>query len=225
MTATVLLRCAGPMQSWGTRSRFGNRDTEREPSKSGVLGLVAASLGRARDAALEDLAALRMCVRIDRAGQVMTDYQTALQVAKADGGTPDTVLSYRQYLADASFLVALEGDSTLCAAIHQALRKPRWPLFLGRKSHVPGQPIFVQDGFQESDAVAALRAVEWPDRGGIPVRQLHIVVECTSAEDGDTRLDVPISFVHHAREYSSRKVRRLILQPAESVVPKSKEGL
>ena len=32
---SVLLRLEGPLQSWGTRSRFNHRDTEREPSKSG----------------------------------------------------------------------------------------------------------------------------------------------------------------------------------------------
>jgi CRISPR system Cascade subunit CasD len=38
--AVLLLRLAGPMQAWGTQSRFVNRDTELEPSKSGVIGLL-----------------------------------------------------------------------------------------------------------------------------------------------------------------------------------------
>ena len=48
MTATLLLRLQGPMQSWGTTSRFDERDTQLEPSKSGVLGLVCAAIGRDR---------------------------------------------------------------------------------------------------------------------------------------------------------------------------------
>ena len=42
--ATLLMRLAGPMQSWGTTSRFDQRDTGKEPSKSGVVGLLAAVL-------------------------------------------------------------------------------------------------------------------------------------------------------------------------------------
>jgi CRISPR system Cascade subunit CasD len=46
---TLLLRLVGPMQSWGTTSRFDQRDTGKEPSKSGVIGLVAAALGIDRE--------------------------------------------------------------------------------------------------------------------------------------------------------------------------------
>ena len=58
--ATLLLRLQGPMQSWGTTSRFDERDTQLEPSKSGVLGLLCAALGRNRSEPVQDLAALRM---------------------------------------------------------------------------------------------------------------------------------------------------------------------
>lgn len=43
--STLLMRLAGPLQSWGTTSRFDQRDTGKEPSKSGVIGLMAAALG------------------------------------------------------------------------------------------------------------------------------------------------------------------------------------
>jgi len=74
---TLLLRLAGPMQSWGTQSRFDHRDTGLEPSKSGVVGLLCAALGRPRAADGSDLAALRMGVRVDREGVLKVDYQTA----------------------------------------------------------------------------------------------------------------------------------------------------
>src|SRR4051794_39949025 len=101
---TLLLRLSGPMQSWGTRSRFDDRDTERLPSKSGVIGLLCAAQGRPRLAQIEDLAALRMGVRADRAGILATDYHTAQNVARASSGTKDTEPSRRHYLADAVFL-------------------------------------------------------------------------------------------------------------------------
>lgn len=74
--ATLLLRLAGPMQAWGTTSRFDERDSGLEPSKSGVLGLVCAALGRDRSEPLDDLATLKMSVRVDREGLLMRDYQT-----------------------------------------------------------------------------------------------------------------------------------------------------
>ncbi|NLO07691.1 MAG: type I-E CRISPR-associated protein Cas5/CasD, partial [candidate division WS1 bacterium] len=64
----LLMRLEGPMQSWGTQSRFTVRDTGREPSKSAVIGLLCAALGvdRDEDDRLADLATMRMAVRIDR---------------------------------------------------------------------------------------------------------------------------------------------------------------
>ena len=65
---TLLLRLVGPMQSWGTTSRFDERDTGKEPSKSGVIGLLAAALGIDREnwVDLAPLTRLRMGVRHDR---------------------------------------------------------------------------------------------------------------------------------------------------------------
>lgn len=138
------MRFAGQMQSWGTRSRFDNRDTEVAPSKSGVLGLVAAALGRERTESVTDLAALRLGVRIDREGILLNDYHTAQDVIKADGsGRQATALSVRHYLADAVFLVGLEGeDRRTLETINKALENPRWPLALGRRSFPPSAPVY-----------------------------------------------------------------------------------
>jgi len=149
------------MQSWGSHSRFDVRDTEREPTKSGVLGLVAAALGRDRSEPVVDLAMLRLGVRVDREGVVRYDFQTAKDVIRASvprdkwlrarhkgktTGTQDTVTSRRYYLADAAFLVGLEGGRELLGAIEEALKQPRWTLFLGRKGYLPGEPVYFPDG-------------------------------------------------------------------------------
>ena len=42
--ATLLLRLAAPLQAWGADSKFETRKTNREPTKSGVIGLLAAAL-------------------------------------------------------------------------------------------------------------------------------------------------------------------------------------
>ena len=173
---TLLLKLVGPMQSWGSRSRFDLRDTEQFPTKSGVLGLVAAALGRDRAEPIDDLAALRLGVRGDREGVVRYDFQTAKNVIRADVskdrwerarakgktvGTQDTVVSRRYFLSDAAFLVGLEGDEELLETIEAALKNPKWPLFLGRKGYLPGEPVhFAEGGITNESLEAALARKE-----------------------------------------------------------------
>ena len=64
--STLLLRLAGTLQSWGDDSKFEIRRTEKEPTKSGVIGLLAAALGRRRDESLDDLIQLKFGVRVDK---------------------------------------------------------------------------------------------------------------------------------------------------------------
>lgn len=194
--ATLLMRLQGPLQSWGTTSRFDERDTQLEPSKSGVLGLVCAALGRDRSEPVEDLAVLRMGVRVDREGVPMRDYQIATGVLLASG-KPDlrrTVVSPRFYLADAAFLVGLEGaDESLLARIHGALRAPFWPLALGRKSFVPGLPVWLADGLSPlplEQALAGyprLASAQWADQE----QPLRCLLE--DEREGAIRLDQPVA--------------------------------
>jgi CRISPR system Cascade subunit CasD len=135
MSFTLLLRLEGPMQSWGYRSRFDYRDTALEPTRSGVIGLICAAMGIARGEDISRFDVIRMGVRVDKYGRPERDYHTALNVIKADGSGTDTVVSYRDYLADAAFTVGLQAeDKALLEEIDQALRDPRWVLFLGRKA-------------------------------------------------------------------------------------------
>ena len=190
--ATLLLRLQGPLQSWGTTSRFDERDTQLEPSKSGVLGLICAALGRDRSEPLNDLTALRMGVRVDREGVPLRDYQTVTGVLNAEGKfkTDRTVISPRYYLADAVFLVGLESDdSDLLARIHAALRAPVWPLVLGRKSCVPGMPVQLPDAVQPLDLLVALRG--WPPLVPWGGRTLRLVLE--DEREGSMRLDQPVA--------------------------------
>lgn len=216
--ATLLLRLQGPMQSWGTTSRFDERDTQLEPSKSGVLGLVCAALGRDRCEPLEDLAALRMGVRVDREGVPMRDYQTATGVLIATGKADlrRTVVSPRFYLSDAVFLVGLEGaDTTLLECIQAALRNPVWPLALGRKSFVPGMPVCLADGLRQADLLAALHdyppLVPW-----VPDSSLRLALE--DSREGSVRLDQPVG-PFAERRFGPRFVKQEVMHVPDPIDP------
>lgn len=140
--ATLLLQLYGPMQSWRTGARLERRATQPLPSKSGVVGLLAAALGRPRGADVSDLAALRMGVRADRPGRVEIDYQTVREVVPAGGGRPKNVQSWREYVADAAFLVGLEGERGFLEELARALQRPARIPYLGQKGFYPAAPIY-----------------------------------------------------------------------------------
>lgn len=193
---TLLLRLAGPMQSWGTTSRFDERDSQLEPSKSGVLGLVCAALGRDRTEPIDDLARLRMGVRVDREGLLMRDYQTATGVMTAAGKVElsRTVVSPRYYLADAAFLVGLEGhDRNLLAQIQSALRAPVWPLALGRKAFPPCAPVWLPDGAFETDLRVTLLGAPRIAEPRFEHRDASLRLILEHADHGAVRLDQPIA--------------------------------
>ncbi|GAA1016720.1 hypothetical protein GCM10009564_52840 [Streptomyces thermogriseus] len=156
----LLLHCAGPLQSWGTHSHFNQRDTAAFPTRSGIVGLLAAALGRGRDESIDDLAHLRITVRVDRPGVLLRDLHTvggglpaAQTVTTAEGkkrsGDTTTLVSHRYYLADAAFTIALTpapdmpAHAELLQACAKALRAPRWPLHLGRRACPPAGPLLL----------------------------------------------------------------------------------
>lgn len=209
---TLLLLLAGPLQSWGTTSRFDRRETDQEPSKSGVLGLVCAALGRERAAPLADLAALRMGVRVDRPGVLRYDYQTAQNIVRADGTPGAVAQSWRFYLADAVFLVGLEGpDGALLSQAHEALKNPVWPLSLGRKSYLPSPGPYLPDGVRDEPLEEALRT--YPARGSRvrgassePTRECRLVLENRESTEGALRVDQPLA-PFAERRFGSRIVK------------------
>lgn len=205
--ATLLMVLAGPLQSWGVQSHFTIRDTGREPSKSGVIGLLCAALGRDRAEPLDDLARLRFGVRVDREGVIRRDYHTARDVLKANGGQKNTEVSHRYYLADAVFLAGLEGHDHLIAQLQAALEHPVWPLFLGRKAFVPGRPVALPDGVRPVGLEEALAT--WPSMDPLDSRVGPRTARLVIEDPAGTRvqLDQPISFARGARRFGPRRVR------------------
>ena len=207
--ATLLLRCVAPLQSWDTQSRFGVRTTGREPSKSGIVGLLCAALGRPRPEPVDDLAALRMGVRVDKEGNILRDWHTAMNVLRAGGGIKKTETSTRYYLADAAFLVGLEGNERLLRQLQAALRNPHWMLCLGRKACVPALSPYLPDGFQDNNLLDALETYPWlgSDRYYYEHKldgRVRIVRD--DADGPQTRHDHPISFEKGKRKFAPRRV-------------------
>jgi CRISPR system Cascade subunit CasD len=170
----LLLRLEAPMQSWGIRARWDVRDTGPEPTKSGIIGLLGCALGLPRGSSrLADLDGdLRFSVRADRPGTIATDYHTVTgrhRMANGKLKTEEyTVQSYRDYLHDATFLVALAGGAPLLEQLTSALQHPKWPLYLGRKSCVPTRPPLDALTDDYADLADAMKRAPWSapvDRG------------------------------------------------------------
>lgn len=224
--SVLALRLGGPLQSWGSSQRLErHRRTEHFPTKSGVVGLLAAALGRRRTEAVDDLSALRFGVRIDRPGEVIRDFHTLSSLfdekgrfAPMEGRLPtatggfrsketSTRITFRHYLSDACFVAGLEGDAHLLAALDEALSRPVFPLYLGRRSCPADGPLRL--GLHEGTLLEVLSTLPW--QPGVsaarrePVVQLEAVIE---DPDGDReQVDEVRSFDPVFRSYGRRRVR------------------
>lgn len=211
---TLLLRLAAPLQAWGTSSRFAYRFTDPQPSKSAIIGLLAAADGRRRQDPIEDLLQLRFGVRCDQPGSLVRDFQTA----RALDESYSLPLTYRFYLGDAAFVAAVEGDDALIRGLEAALRRPAFPLYLGRRSCPPAWPILLglRDGtFDEvlmstddTDGAPWI-ASEWYRRRQAQLVELEVIRDVLGAERSTaSSTDQPISFDPHRRRYGVRGIVR-----------------
>ena len=202
--STLLLRFAGPLQAWGADSRFDVRRTNREPTKSGVIGLIASALGLRRDAPLDELNRLRFGVRVDREGVLLRDLHTV----RKDKNT--SYMTTRYYLSDAVFLVGLySDDEALMQRLEHAVRNPAHPLFLGRRSCPPEGRVCL--GLRQMPLEETLKSEPSlippkPFKPGEPQRA-RIVLDDPR---GTARLnDLPVSFSPYNRQYAYRAAREM----------------
>ena len=249
MSAAVclVLRLAAPLQSWGSTGRHVRRDTAPQPTKSGIVGLLAAADGRRRTDPIEDLVGLTLGVRTDQAGQLLRDYHT---VSRLDGSrmpkaelsksgkrqassTGDTKVTERFYLADAVFTTAIGGPGDLLARLAQAINQPRYALSLGRRSCPPTMPLHVshRDGqaLWPGTVTDVLAAVPWQagrSERGKAVRQgrpsVDLVTHVDDVDGLEVSQDVPATFHPKLRSMTSRRVTRsavVIPTGVEAVTP------
>jgi CRISPR system Cascade subunit CasD len=202
--STLLLRIAAPLQSWGEIAKFERRPTERRPTKSGIIGLVACAIGIRRNEPLDDLRGLRFGVRTDQPGILLRDYHTAK-------GERDAYVTNRYYLSDAIFLVGLEGDEKLLETIDSAIKRPMFPLCLGRRACPPEGKITL--GIRSGKSlIDALKEEPWlanrrTEREVQEPLRLPISVE-TDTNDSNSFLarDAALSFNQTHRQYGFRRV-------------------
>jgi CRISPR system Cascade subunit CasD len=165
MRSFLLFRLYGPLASWGEIAVGEERPSALHPTRSALLGLLAAALGLRRDAEAEHAElgrTLKFAVRVESAGVPLRDYQTAQVAAPRRGrvyatreaqlrGRRDeleTILSRRDYRCDALYGVAAwheghEGEAPRWQLdiLAGALRRPVFCLYLGRKSCPPALPL------------------------------------------------------------------------------------
>ena len=224
--SVLLLRLAGPIQSWGGASRHMTRYTLSMPTKSGIVGLLAAALGRRRGDELSDLAALRFGVRADQAGRPLIDYHTVSaashapgvparqRMPTASGGSlkpaDSTKVTRRYYIADAVFVAALEAQPDVAETLADALRRPRYPLYLGRRSCPPAKPVLI--GIQRDASLeVALEQVPW--QAGPAERARHnadghieLAIAVEDPAGTDAFADQPLPSPPFNRQFAERPV-------------------
>lgn len=239
--AGLLLRLAAPLQSWGVAQRFNHRDTQCEPTKSGIVGLLAAALGRARGDPIDDLASLFLAVRSDDPGEILRDYHTVSDFRgnPLPSATTDktgrqkpatgklTHVTHRYYLSDAVFVAGVFGPRDLIERLALAVLRPAFPLYLGRRSCPPTQPLLlaaprckeassVREYVWPGDPELALGLVPWlatrrrrprlafPRRGD----KVRLPVTADDSEGLEYADDLPVTFEPTLRRVVPRPVRR-----------------
>ena len=160
---SLLLKFSGPLQSWGTDSHFETRHTDYYPSKSAVVGMIAAAFGYKRSADCDEEIAklndLDFAVRIDQQGNLLRDYHIAAKY-KPNGDFEKNYVTNRYYLEDAIFLVAIGSDNEqLIYSINDALRSPYFQSSLGRRSLPPTADFIL--GVEDCGVIHALLTHEW----------------------------------------------------------------
>lgn len=249
MSRTLVLRFDAPFQSWGVDGKGPTKPTQKEPTLSGVVGLIANALGLRRHDDLGDLADLDMGSRTDRAGILTRDFYSAgtttgIAVREESVGpdgsrtfrdtiSKDGVIGVKHYLSGAVFTVALSGDAAALDHAADALLHPVRALYLGRRSCPVTRPPF--EAFVEADAEDVLRTYPLDDAltpaPGKPWRAWHAdaslrLVLPAQPDDpaGLPRRDRPPRVADPTRPYLPRPVRIEHLD-RESLMPTHEEVL
>jgi CRISPR system Cascade subunit CasD len=214
-TAFLALFLDAPLQSWGYGSRFDRRTTLSYPTRSGILGLICAALGKDRTdtAALAELDALSVTVLVFAQGGRLMDFHTVgggydrktqkqfiVHTAEGKLRSPgkETVQTDREYLEESRFGAVVGGDKGRIEEIAVAMANPKWGVWLGRKACIPASPICAGVWATEEEAEQALVKAA----GSGVLRRIR---EAQTFDAGtDTLMDRPTDFAR--RQFAPRRV-------------------
>ncbi len=217
---TILLKFAGPLQAWGTNSRFETRYTDRYPSKSAVIGVLAASLGYRRNETenICKLNELDFAVRIDQPGTLLRDYHIAAKYLD-NGKLNRTYVTNRYYMQDAVFVVAVGSvEESWIDLIETALKSPYFQPFLGRRSLPLNADFYLttaQKGVIESLKEFPWQAATWYKKSLRSKEKVHLEIYADSnlietSKHKMTR-DLVLSFSQEKRQHGFRPVSKMQL--------------
>ncbi|XJS11047.1 type I-E CRISPR-associated protein Cas5/CasD [Aerococcaceae bacterium WGS1372] len=227
---TLLLKFSGPLQSWGTTAHFETRHTDRYPSKSAVIGLIAASLGyrRDEDEKVQPLNQLDFGVRLDQEGSMLRDYHIA-QKYKANGAFDRTYVTNRYYLEDAVYVVAIgHEDDTLIERIENGLKYPYFQPFMGRRS-LPLPADFII-GTYEMSVLECLENHPWQAANWYQQQHTNLLsayVESELAEEGIRRMrqDRVESFSQMNRRFGFRGETEITIRVTTNILEKTTDDM
>lgn len=233
MSDTLAFLIDAPLQSWGASSKFQRRETESWPTKSALVGVLAAALGIDKHAPDEiekiaPLAALKFSVfrwpkmvlsvqltdfHTIGGGYVKTDPSGKLSIPrKAGDGSPfGTVITRRTYLTDARFIALFQGDRRTLDAAAAALLDPVWGIWFGRKACIPAEPLSPVIATSPCGALAAL--LQQLGKDPTDIAALEGMTEIPGSGSFH-QSDQPVAFGQHhgpiPKAYLSRSVRRVM---------------
>lgn len=213
--AILLIRLQGALQSWSASVRNMACDfpTEREPTHCGVVGMIAYAMGRKPGDDLHDLASCRFGVRVEKEGQLVSDYHAVKDVPQANYHESTVnvrdMVTLRHYLSDADFLAGLEGPMSLLRQAHEALGASFSPLWLGRRSCPPATSPWIKDGLIDTDET--LEQVLANREPKSDHKRRMIIWLGPSAIEGELKCDFPVKFNGwHDRTINQRRKTVLV---------------
>ena len=176
MAEFVIFTLAAPMGSFADLAGHERRHSGTWPARSAVLGLVSAALGVRRDelAGQEKLSRWRIAVSVLSRGVAFRDFHTVQTVPTARikrpatrrdalealGGGDNPLITWRDYRSDCAFGVALWGGEGP-EEIREALSRPYFTLYLGRKSCPLSSPM-APKVIKAANPVEALARIQLP---------------------------------------------------------------
>jgi len=219
MTDWLIFGLSATMAAMGDHAGHERRGSGTWPGRSAIVGLMGAALGIERTGDFSTLEALDISVAIFDTGVPLRDFHTIQTVPNAAAKSPNsrpeamrtagplklnTVLTKRDYRAGVFYGIAISGAPEILDQLGEALRYPRYQLFLGRKScplSTPPGPVTRLTATDAEEALQALALPPWRKTGSA-----YTLVMDARAGDADTETRHDRAVSRAAWHFQPRKI-------------------